>query len=319
MAAEADQRYARERQEFQRDVQREEIPAHEHQVQRAPHGEQQQPEHQRRTALRTPGGVPKSARAYTPMPPITTAMASSMITAAVGAQRNAPAAAPSRPGCRPRYRRLHQCVGDGDGDNETGREDHERHLLGPAAAEDHAGQHPINGTSTANTSSNPPGTSRPWVERNAASMHPGIGLRLGWRIRGKRDRTGFVEQSQHQRDGERGGREGDDDAGDQQRLRHRVATHPDCRASACDGAEEQEHPQPIRLNARILRSGCGLTIRPYRPTPTSAAAHSPNSVDAFTGRHPLRRAGHQQGERQHERGHQRDFDGDDQRFRIASG
>jgi len=39
-------------------------------------------------------------------------------------------------------------------------------------------------------------------------------------------------------------------------------------------------PLPITLNARILRSGCGLTISPKRPMPTRSAAHNPNTVAA---------------------------------------
>ena len=71
-----------------------------------------------------------------------------------------------------------------------------------------------------------------------------------------------------QRDGHCGGREGNDNAGDDQRLRHRIAAKSRCRAPARDNAEQKEHPGPRRLNARILRSGCGFVTRPNNPNPT---------------------------------------------------
>ena len=37
-------------------------------------------------------------------------------------------------------------------------------------------------------------------------------------------------------------------------------------------------PLPMMLNARILRSGCGLVISPYRPRPIKTAAHRPNTL-----------------------------------------
>ncbi len=51
----------------------------------------------------------------------------------------------------------------------------------------------------------------------------------------------LIEQTQQQRDSEGGCGKGDDDAGDQQRLRYWVAPHPHCRAPSCDGAEQQEN------------------------------------------------------------------------------
>ena len=47
-------------------------------------------------------------------------------------------------------------------------------------------------------------------------------------------------QPQQQRHRERGGGERDDDAGDQQRLRHRIAAESRARAAPGDGAHQQE-------------------------------------------------------------------------------
>src|SRR5437868_1761189 len=40
-------------------------------------------------------------------------------------------------------------------------------------------------------------------------------------------------------------------------------------------------PPPIKLKARILRSGWGCTVRPNRPRPTSTALQKPYSVAAL--------------------------------------
>ena len=80
------------------------------------------------------------------------------------------------------------------------------------------------------------------------------------------------------RDRERRRREGDDERGDQQRLRHRVAAEPGGRAPARDDRAEHEDAVADELNARILLSGCGFTINPYRPMPTSTAPHSAEQI-----------------------------------------
>ena len=76
------------------------------------------------------------------------------------------------------------------------------------------------------------------LSRPAVAGRFGFGLRR--RLGGERDRARHGEQAQQHGDRKRRGRERDDDAGDQQRLRHRVAAHARRRAAARDGAEQQE-------------------------------------------------------------------------------
>ena len=117
------------------------------------------------------------------------------------------------------------------------------------------------------------GVGRSEVRRLASASLPG--RRLGaqaWPTR-------LLEQPQQQRDRQGGGREGHDDAGDHQRLRHRIAAQPGGRAAAGDDAEQQEDAAADQVEGEDLAQRM-RTARSGRtgPRPTSTAAQSPNSV-----------------------------------------
>ena len=126
---------------------------------------------------------------------------------------------------------------------------------------------------------------------------PASGSTSRRRVGGERDRAGRVVQPQQQRDGERGRGEGDDDGGDQQRLRHRIAAEPGRRRRAGRWRRSsRKTPLPTTLKARILRSGCGFTIRPYRPEADQHRRAQPEQRRRVHRRCAarLRRAGEQQ-------------------------
>ena len=68
----------------------------------------------------------------------------------------------------------------------------------------------------------------------------------------ERGLAGFLEQPQQQHDGHRGGRKRHDDAGDDQRLGHRIAAEPGCGAPARDDAEYQERAGAEEIESENL-------------------------------------------------------------------
>src|SRR5262249_55985861 len=64
--------------------------------------------------------------------------------------------------------------------------------------------------------------------------------------------AGRLKQSEQQRDRERGCGKSDDDAGDDQCLRHRIAAEARRRAAARDDAEQQEHAAAEQIESEDL-------------------------------------------------------------------
>jgi len=91
----------------------------------------------------------------------------------------------------------------------------------------------------------------------------------------------FLEEPEQQRNRHCGGRESNNDGGDDQCLRHEIATRPAAAPLRATTPNSRNTPFPSRLKARILRSGWGFTMSPNNPSPTSVAPQSPNNVAAF--------------------------------------
>ncbi len=236
-AVQAHERHARKGQELQRDVEREHVAAHEHEVERPPDREQEQPERQRsprlpsaRRCAEIPSGVDADAgnhhghgQQHDHRQPI-------------GAQGDAERRRPATEQIDQRVAGAHRGVGDGDRDAESEHERRERHALRMAAAEHEPGHHA--GKRQQDRQHEEIAVRGRHVVRSGVA---GIGLHRGRGIGCQRDRAGLVEQSQQQRDRQRRGGEGDDNRGDQQRLRYRVAAHPGGLPPARDDAAQQEH------------------------------------------------------------------------------
>ena len=110
---------------------------------------------------------------------------------------------------------------------------------------------PATGKTIASTSRNPPAVAA------KASAVTCIRYRLRWQevrrgIGAQRDAPGLLKKPQHQRDRERAGREGDDNAGDHHRLRHGIGGEPGCRASPRDDAEQQENAAADKIEGENL-------------------------------------------------------------------
>src|SRR5215468_3395530 len=111
-----------------------------------------------------------------------------------------------------------------------------RWALRPPSA--NAASTPTNGTSTASTSRSPPGVVVICGNYASAAL-PSTDRRR--RIGGERGRARHVVEAKQQCDRERARGKRDDEAGDQQRLRHRVAAPAGPGAAVRNGAEQHEH------------------------------------------------------------------------------
>ena len=109
--------------------------------------------------------------------------------------------------------------------------------------------------------------------------------RVRRRIGGERDRTRCVVQAQQQRDGERGGRERDDDAGDQQRLRHRVAAEARARAAPRDGAQQQEDAAAHDVERQDLAQRLRVDDQPVNAQPTRRPRTARSRASSFGRAH----------------------------------
>ncbi|QKV57719.1 MAG: hypothetical protein HT580_11200 [Dechloromonas sp.] len=69
-------------------------------------------------------------------------------------------------------------------------------------------------------------------------------------------------QAQQQRNRQSRRREGDDDAGDDKACGTGSPPMPSAAPRRATTPKSRKTPLPIMLKARILRNGCGLTIRP---------------------------------------------------------
>ena len=91
------------------------------------------------------------------------------------------------------------------------------------------------------------------IGQRPQSHHERLRFRAGIGIVGaERGLAGFLEKPQQQHDSHGGGRESNDDAGDHQCLRHRIAAEPGCRASARNDAEEEEHAGSEKIERQNL-------------------------------------------------------------------
>ena len=141
-AVEADQRHARERQQFERDVQREQVAADEHQVERSPHRQQQQPEDEGRALLGLAGGAAEVG------PGVDADAADDhgdgeqhRRRQAVGPQRDAERRCPAAEQVDHRVAGLHQCPGDAGCNGEADRQQQRGHALRIASAQREPGEH----------------------------------------------------------------------------------------------------------------------------------------------------------------------------------
>ena len=132
-------------------------------------------------------------------------------------------------------------------------------------------------------------------------------------IVGERGSAGRLEQPQQQRDCERSRGKGNDDAGDQQTVRHRVTAEARRRAPARDRAEQQEHAVADQVEREDLAQRLRIRHDAVEPEADQRCGAQSDRVSArSSSRRPFRRPSHQQGEGQHECGHQRSFDDFDQ-------
>ena len=142
LPVEADQRHAGERQQLQRDVEREEVAADEHEVEGAPHGEQQQPERERRARLALAGRRAEvGARIRADAADHDRDPDQHDDRRRIGAQRDAERRRPPAQQVDDRGARAHEVVGHGERDGEPRDHRDVRDALRIAPAEHQAGEH----------------------------------------------------------------------------------------------------------------------------------------------------------------------------------
>ncbi len=203
LAVERNERDGSESQELERDVQREEIAAHEHEVQRAPDGEQERPEDERRPCLPHPGGRAEiGARVHADPEDHHRDRGDHDERQAVRAQRDAERRRPAAEEIGQRLARLHHRRGDRDRDAGAREDRDRRDPLRVASAERERGEH-ADERHHHRQHEQEPARRRRHLERRlriAGSVRPGRRRRIG----GQRDRVRLVGKAEQQRDRERG-------------------------------------------------------------------------------------------------------------------